>query len=137
MAPLNECERVPITVKTDVERARRAARTAATRIGLSRDDKEVICLVVAELGSNLVRYSNGGWIDIVPLGPPHGFGIQIESHDRGPGIPDLVAALRDGFSTGGGLGGGLPGVRRMMDDFQLSSGPTGTSLVCRKWLRKV
>ena len=136
MAPLDECVRVPIAGKIDVERARRAARSAATRIGFSGDDTEFVCLVVVELGSNLARYASGGWIDIIPLGPPRGFGIQIESHDRGPGIPDLVAALRDGFSTGGGLGGGLPGVRRMMDDFQVSSAPTGTILVCRKWLRK-
>ena len=136
MAPLIERVRVPIAGKTDVARARRAARSAATRIGFSGDDIEVVCLVVAELGSNLARYASDGWIDIVPLGLPRGFGLQIESRDRGPGIPDLDAALRDGFSTGGGLGGGLPGVRRMMDDFQISSEPAGTILVCRKWLRK-
>ena len=61
-------------------------------------------------------------------------GLEIESRDTGPGIVDTALALQDGYTTGGGLGSGLPSARRMMDDFELTTGPQGTRIVVRKWL---
>jgi serine/threonine-protein kinase RsbT len=124
-----------IAAQIDVERARRAARLMATQLAFTREDIELVSLAVSELATNLVRYAVDGQIDLLGVEGTRGPGIQIESHDRGPGIQDVAAALRDGFSTGGGLGGGLPGVQRMMDEFELTSDLSGTTVICRKWLR--
>jgi serine/threonine-protein kinase RsbT len=96
-------------------------------------DSEAVALAVSELASNLVRYANAGELVLSPTTGPRGEGVEVESRDLGPGIPDLELALRDGFSTGGGLGNGLPAVRRLMDEFEISSTTSGTRIVARKW----
>jgi serine/threonine-protein kinase RsbT len=125
-----------ISEQLDVEAARRAARDLAVALYFDREDAEVVALAVSELASNLLRYATRGEIEMVPLSGPRGAGVEIKSHDRGPGIADIDAALGDGFSTGGGLGSGLGSVRRLMDEFELTSGVAGTSVVCRKWRQK-
>jgi serine/threonine-protein kinase RsbT len=116
-----------------VEQVRRGARTLAAALGFGPYEIEVVGVVVTELATNLVRYAHDGEIEVAPLGGPRGVGIAVASRDTGPGIPDVAAALNDGFSSAGGLGGGLPGVRRLMDEFKLTSGPDGTIIHCRKW----
>lgn len=83
---------------------------------------------------NLYRYAIEGEIALrrVEDGPRRG--VQIESRDAGPGIADTTLAFQDGYTTGGGLGSGLPSARRFMDDFELISAPSGTRIVARKWL---
>jgi serine/threonine-protein kinase RsbT len=110
------------------------ARGVARDLGFMPAEVASIGVAVSELATNLVRHAVGGEIDVMALNTPTGTGIQVESRDAGPGITDTVAALRDGFSTSGGLGSGLPGVRRLMDEFNLTSTPAGTRVVCRKWL---
>jgi serine/threonine-protein kinase RsbT len=83
---------------------------------------------------NLLRYARGGTLLVAPIDGAAGRGIQIESRDQGPGIPDVCLAMEDGYSTGGGLGSGLPAVRRLMDSFDIATGPDGTAIVARKWL---
>jgi serine/threonine-protein kinase RsbT len=122
-----------VGVQSDVEQARREARLLANELDFDGEACEAIALAVSELASNLVRYATGGEIEVTSITGPRGTGIQIKSLDRGPGIADVDAALSDGFSTSGGLGGGLGGVRRLLDDFELTSSLAGTRVVCRKW----
>ena len=126
--------RLPVHAAADVERARRAARSLATDQGFTRADTERVVLAVSELATNLRRYAEQGEVVLSALAGPGGQGIAVESHDAGPGIADLARALQDGFTTGGGLGGGLPGVRRLMDEFEITTAPSGTHVLACKWL---
>lgn len=128
-----------ITVRTrlDADQARREARQMAARLGLNRADAEAVALAVSELAMNLHRYAPGGRIRISPLQDAASGGrqgVRVESCDHGPGIEHPDLALQDGYSTGGGLGSGLPSVRRLMDDFSLTSTAEGTRVVAIKWL---
>jgi anti-sigma regulatory factor (Ser/Thr protein kinase) len=117
----------------DVEHARREARRLATALGFDVADAERVALAVSELGTNRTRYARYGAIVLSRVVGPHGTGVQVESRDAGPGIADVGQAMADGFSSGGGLGGGLPAVRRLMDDFHIATGPGGTTIVACKW----
>jgi len=123
-----------IVAEVDVERIRREARALATYAGFGRPDAEAILLAVSELATNLVRYAPGGELVVSIVSEANGLGILIQSSDPGPGIADVELALRDGYSTSGGLGSGLPSVRRLMDDFTIVTGPSGTSIETHKWL---
>jgi serine/threonine-protein kinase RsbT len=122
-----------VAEQADVERARRNARSLAAAQGLDAGDSEAVALAVSELAANLVRYAEAGELVLSPMTGSRGAGVEIESRDLGPGIADLELVLRDGYSTGGGLGSGLPAVRRLMDEFEISSTPGGTRIVARKW----
>jgi serine/threonine-protein kinase RsbT len=106
----------------------------ALSVGFGRDDAERVILAVSELATNLLKYAQHGRIEATALSGMRGTGVRIESHDAGPGIPDIEQALRDGYSTGGGLGGGLPGVVRLMDEVEIESDASGTHIIARKWL---
>ena len=123
-----------IVAEVDVERIRREARTLARYAGFDRHDAEAILLAVSELATNLVRYAPGGELVVSVVSGANGVGILIQSSDPGPGIVDVELALRDGYSTSGGLGSGLPSVRRLMDDFTIDTSPSGTSIEAHKWL---
>jgi serine/threonine-protein kinase RsbT len=126
-------QRFPVATQGDVEAARRAARALATTLGFDAADTERVVLAVSELATNLLRYAVRGE---VVLGPVEGDnpGLRVESRDAGPGIADLDAAMRDGSSTGDGLGSGLAGVRRLMDEMTITTTPNGTKIVVHKWL---
>jgi serine/threonine-protein kinase RsbT len=128
--------RLAIGGQMDVEEARREARQLALALHFDLEAAEVVTLVVSELASNLVRHAARGEIQVVSVNGPRGAGIEVKSCDAGPGIADIDAALTDGFSTAGGLGSGLGGVRRMMDEFEVTSGQAGTRIVCHKWRRE-
>jgi serine/threonine-protein kinase RsbT len=122
--------------QVDVEQARRTARSFAQQLGFAAVDCEAIVLATSELATNLLRYAPGGAVRLSTIDGFGGRGMQVESQDSGPGIANLAQALTDGFSTGGGLGHGLPSVRRLMDTFHMTSGPEGTTVVAGKWLPK-
>lgn len=105
-------------------------------LGLNQSAIECVTIAVTELTTNLVRYAHRGEIVLAGVQPPGRVGIRIESRDAGPGIEDLELAMRDGFSTGSGLGSGLPAVRRLMDEFSIESSPAGTRIVAWKWLAR-
>jgi serine/threonine-protein kinase RsbT len=127
--------RLTIQSQTDVEHARRQTQRVGLAAGFTRVEAEMVVLAVSELATNLLRYARTGHIMIEPLvGDTGRLGLRVESSDRGPGIADVDRALQDGFSTGGGLGSGLPAVRRLMDDVMIESNPTGTRIVACKWL---
>jgi len=93
----------------------------------------MVVLAVSELATNLQRYASEGRIVLTPVSIGERSGLQIQSHDHGPGITDLKLAMQDGYSTGGGLGSGLPAVQRLMDEFEIDSGPEGTTVTAHKW----
>jgi serine/threonine-protein kinase RsbT len=126
--------RIVVRGQRDVERARREARSMALAVGFAIADAERVALATTELATNLVRYADQGELVVSTLaGDARGAGIEIESRDLGPGIPDVEQALVEGFSTDGGLGGGLAGVGRLMDESAIESTPNGTRIVARKW----
>lgn len=125
---------MPIRSRLDADQARREARRLAVSLGFDRGDAETVALAASELAMNLYRYAVEGEIVLRTVADGARRGLEIESQDAGPGIPDPELALRDGYTTGGGLGSGLPSVRRLTDDFELTTQPSGTRIVVRKWL---
>jgi serine/threonine-protein kinase RsbT len=131
---VDEARRLAIRTRLDVDQARREARQLATGLGFDRGDAESVALAVSELAMNLHRYADGGEIVLRTVQDGIRRGLEIESRDTGPGIAEPDLALQDGYTTGGGLGSGLPSARRLMDDFELTTGASGTTIVARKWM---
>jgi serine/threonine-protein kinase RsbT len=117
----------------DVATATRAAREEAERCGLTSVEAQQLATAVSEVAGNAVKYGRGGEVELTPAERSGRRGLIVTVRDSGPGIGDLGAALRDGVSTGGSLGLGLPGARRLMDDFEVSSGPGGTEITMARW----
>jgi len=117
-----------------IAKARGEAKKLLVSVGCSATCLTEVVTCVSELAYNLFFHAaQGGIIEISIVKPNGMLGIKIASYDKGPGIKSITDALEDGFSTNGGLGGGLPGVKRLMDDFQISSSEIGTSITCFKW----
>jgi serine/threonine-protein kinase RsbT len=117
----------------DVAAAAREARGLAEACGLSGVEAQHVATAVSEVARNAVKYADGGEVELAPAERDGRRGLRVTVRDRGPGIADLAAALRDGVSTGGSLGLGLPGARRLMDDFAIRSGPGGTVVAMARW----
>jgi serine/threonine-protein kinase RsbT len=128
-----------VTGEAGIVAARQQAREAAQELGFGLVDQSRIATAVSELARNVVRYAIGGGGEalIRELSPTdQGIGLEIIVRDEGPGIANVEQALRDGFSTGQGLGMGLPGARRLMDEMAIDSMPgRGTTVTIRKWRR--
>jgi serine/threonine-protein kinase RsbT len=126
---------VSIGSDQDIVVARQKGRSLAMALEFSSGDATLIATAISELARNIVTYARKGEIRLKAIngnGPRRG--IQITARDEGPGIPDVEQALRDGFSTSGSLGIGLPGVRRLVDEFQIHSEKNrGTTVTVRKW----
>ena len=117
----------------DIVQARKKARELAMQLGFSRTDLTLIATAVSEMARNIVRFAGNGQIFIELLEEPRP-GIRIVARDAGPGISDVDQALTDGYSTYNGLGLGLPGARRLMDEFTISSEiNVGTTVTMTKW----
>jgi serine/threonine-protein kinase RsbT len=126
--------RVAINSDQDIVLARQRGRTLATELGFSAVDATFIATAVSELARNILAYARKGEITLRAVQGSSRKGIQVVASDDGPGIPDIRQALRDGFSTSGSLGLGLPGVRRLMDEFEITSKPgQGTKVAVKKW----
>jgi serine/threonine-protein kinase RsbT len=109
-------------------------RRIAAQHGFSVVEQTAISTAILEIARNIVRYAGSGSIALRTVLDDERIGIEIVAHDEGPGIPDLALALTDGYSTGGGLGLGLPGARRLMDDFEIVSLPEqGTTVTMAKY----
>jgi anti-sigma regulatory factor (Ser/Thr protein kinase) len=129
---------IPVAHASDVQVVRRAARDMAMALGFDTKGSEEIVIAVSELASNLVRHAQGGTLTLMPVNDGGRVGLQIESHDLGPGIADVEQATADGFSTAGSLGAGLGAVNRLMHQFDITSQrgvSPGTHIVCTRWLR--
>jgi serine/threonine-protein kinase RsbT len=135
-AVLVQEERVAILSDSDVVRARQVGRTLAASIGFSATDQALIATAISELARNIVLYARSGEVRVDTLTNGGRRGLIVVARDDGPGIPDVERALEPGFSTSGGLGLGLPGVRRLMDEIKVESKRgRGTTVTARKWLR--
>jgi serine/threonine-protein kinase RsbT len=131
--------RVPVTGEVGIVSARQQAREAAKGLGFGLVDQSRIATAVSELARNVVLYATGGRgeVQIRELAPSDtGVGLEIVVRDEGPGMANVEQALREGFSSGTGLGMGLPGARRLMDEMVIDSQPgRGTTITIRKWRR--
>jgi serine/threonine-protein kinase RsbT len=126
--------RIPIVSEGDIVLARQQGRNLAGQLGASSSAMTLIATAISELARNIVQYAQQGEI-VLSVVEGNRRGIQIVARDQGPGIPDLELAMRDGYSTGGSLGLGLPGARRLMDEFAIDSEVgKGTTISMRKWL---
>ena len=126
--------RVAINSDQDIVIARQKGRAMAAELGFSSGDATLIATAISELARNIVSYARKGSITLKSIQGSSRVGILVLAEDDGPGILDIRQALRDGFSTSGSLGLGLPGVRRLMDDFEITSQPgQGTTVVVKKW----
>ena len=125
---------MPIDSERAIVEARRHARRLAAAAGLAQTDLTIVVTVISELARNALQFATGGEILVGIVQEDGRKGIVVVATDRGPGIEDLGRALEDGYSTAGRLGLGLPGVKRLMDDFEITSAPgAGTTVVARKW----
>jgi serine/threonine-protein kinase RsbT len=116
--------------------ARQAGRKLAGEIGFGSVDQARITTAISELARNIYLYANKGQIKIEEVTSSGKRGIKVIAIDEGPGIKDLRRVMEDGFTTSGGLGAGLPGVKRLMDEFNIDSElKSGTSIMTIKWLR--
>ncbi|TMW70180.1 anti-sigma regulatory factor [Alteribacter natronophilus] len=116
--------------------ARQAGRKLAREIGFGSVDQARVTTAISELARNIYLYANKGQIHIEEATSSGKRGIKIIATDEGPGIKDVRRVMEDGYTTSGGLGAGLPGVKRLMDEFKIDSEPDeGTTITTVKWLR--
>jgi len=127
-------EQRPIKSSEDVVGIRQAVRQRAIELGFNLIDQTKIVTAASELARNTVQYGGGGAITIEGLDDGGRRGLRLTFEDKGPGIPDIQLALRDGYTTGGGLGLGLSGARRLSSEFYIDSRPgEGTRVTIVRW----
>jgi serine/threonine-protein kinase RsbT len=126
--------RVALRTDADLVNARAEGRAMAEELGFPRPDPTLIATAISEVARNIVTHVGRGEIILRPLQEADRYGLAVVARDEGPGIRDVEAALRDDYSGMGGLGLGLPGARRLMDEFDIeSSADSGTTVTMKKW----
>src|SRR5258705_1479797 len=129
--------RVPVSSDFDLVTARREGRLMAEQLGFSASEATLVATAISELARNIVNYARKGEIHVALVNDGGRRGISVVARDNGPGIADIKLAVQSGYSTSGGLGLGLPGVRRIMDEFDIVSEPgLGTTITVTKWKRR-
>ncbi len=131
-------EPIRIWIKSDADTviARQQGRALAAQLGLSSGDQALVATAISELARNIVEYAKQGEIVLELTQRNARRGLIVIAHDEGPGIPNIELAMQDGYSTGRGLGLGLPGSRRLMDEFDIvSQVGKGTTITVKKWAR--
>ena len=132
--PTDVC--IPIRADGDILAARQAGRSIASSLAFSPSDLTVIAAAISEVARNILVYAMQGEVQLAVTEQNGRRGVTVIARDDGPGIADVTLALQDGFSTSGSLGLGLPGARRLMDDFAIQSEMgRGTVITMRKWAR--
>ncbi|HEY3234923.1 MAG TPA: anti-sigma regulatory factor [Polyangiaceae bacterium] len=127
---------IPIRHDSDVLSARKAARALATRLRFSSTDLALIATAISEIARNILVYAKSGEMTFEAVEDHARRGIVVIAKDNGPGIADIAQAMQDGYTSGQGLGLGLPGARRLMDEFSIESkAGHGTTIVMKKWTR--
>ena len=134
MASNESKARVRIQTSADIMAARQCGRAVASQGGFSNSDLTIIATAIYEVARNIVEHAEEGEISISLIKDAHKRGVEIVAADRGPGIEDVSLVMRDGYSTGRGLGIGLPGAKRLMDEFEIASDlGKGTTVRMKKW----
>jgi serine/threonine-protein kinase RsbT len=134
--PDDGVSRIAIESDADVVTARQKARELAADLELSSTDQTLLATAISEVARNITTYAQRGEVLVSIVSENERRGIRVVARDEGPGIADLERALQDGYTTGGGLGLGLPGARRLVDDFSIDSAPgKGTTVTLVKWSR--
>jgi len=129
--------RLPIESDDDVVVARSRARELASGLGFTGTDLTLLATAISEIARNITTYAERGEICITTVRRGPRSGVKVVATDNGPGIPDLNLALRDGYTSGKGLGLGLPGARRLMDEFDVETEVgRGTTVTMLKWGRE-
>jgi serine/threonine-protein kinase RsbT len=127
-------ETMPLRNSDDVVRVRQAVRVRAVACGFSLVDQTKIVTAASEIARNTVDYGGGGVLRIEALRDGQRRGVRLTFTDQGPGIPDLELAMKDGYTTGGGLGLGLSGAKRLSNEFDITSTPgQGTVVTLARW----
>jgi len=125
---------LPIRTQEDIVRVRQAAREAGVAQGFSLVDQTKLVTAASELARNTLDYGGGGEVEIVRLNEPPRRGVRLTFSDQGPGIADIEQALKDGYTSGGGLGLGLSGAKRLSNDFSIKSKVgEGTQVMIARW----
>ena len=134
MGPADKRDLIPITTDDDIVRVRQRVRDAAVSLGFSLVDQTKLVTAASELARNTLVYGLGGTLLLEVVVSDRRQGVRLTFHDKGPGIADMALALRDGYTTGSGLGLGLSGAKRLSHDFELSSVPgEGTRVMIARW----
>ena len=132
----DEAQEIAVRTDADIVVARQRGRELAASLGFGPTDQTLIATAISELTRNIVLYAQRGRIVLKAIGQGGKRGIMVVARDDGPGIPNVEQALQSGFSTSGGLGLGLPGVRRLTDEFHIASEVGhGTTVTVKKWNR--
>jgi serine/threonine-protein kinase RsbT len=127
---------LPVAADVDIVSVRQKGRELAAKAGFSEGDQTVIAAAISEIARNIVMYARRGEVSLSLVNHEDRVGVIIIARDQGPGIGDIQRSLQDGYSTSGGLGLGLPGARRLMDEFDIQSKPgQGTTVTMKKWRR--
>jgi serine/threonine-protein kinase RsbT len=127
-------DRLDLDSSADIVTLRQAVRAAAVELRFNLVDQTKIVTAASELGRNALVYGGGGTVRIETLAEAGRRGIRLTFEDKGPGIPDIERALKDGFTTGKGLGLGLGGARRLSSEFMIESRPgEGTKVTIARW----
>jgi serine/threonine-protein kinase RsbT len=136
LAP-DAAERIPIESDADVVTARQRARALAISLDMPSTDQTLLATAISEIARNMTTYAVRGEVFLELVRDANGRqGVKVVARDQGPGIADLERALTDGYTTGGGLGLGLPGARRLVDEFDIQTAPgEGTTVTLVKWTR--
>ena len=126
--------RVPITSDADLVPARAEGRALAQELGFSQTDATLIATAISEIARNIVVHARSGEIVMTSIQEPHRYGLVIVASDAGPGIPEIDTALERGHTSRRSLGLGLPGARRLMDEFEVETDAAkGTTVTMTKW----
>ena len=134
MTATREEVHVRIQSSADIVTARQEGRALASRAGFSSSNLTVIATAISEIARNIVEYAKEGQVTITLISDGQKRGVEVVAADQGPGIADIATVMRDGYSTGRGMGIGLPGARRLMDEFEIASEiGKGTTVRMRKW----
>jgi serine/threonine-protein kinase RsbT len=133
-ANVEASDSLPVRASEDIVAARQAVRKRAVELGFSLVDQTKVVTAASELARNMVIHGGGGVMHVQVLRNSGRSGLRLTFEDRGPGIPDVELALRDGYTTGSGLGLGLGGARRLSNEFELQSTPgEGTRITIVRW----
>ncbi|TEU15275.1 MAG: ATP-binding protein [Anaerolineales bacterium] len=134
---MTETAQVKVAAEAHVYVAAHHVKTLARQMGFNETDQTRLETVTSELARNIVLYAGEGAIKVQAVTKGKRRGLKIQALDHGPGIADIEQAMKDGYTTSGGLGSGLGGAKRMMDEFHIESAPGwGTTVTAIKWLKE-